>query len=64
MKVKSITAKEIFRRLPEVKTKLWGGSFWTRGYYANTVGQHGNKDVIRKYNENQCKERILSCFMH
>jgi len=48
MKVKSITAKEIFRRLPEVKTKLWGGSFWTRGYYANTLGQHGNKDVIRK----------------
>ncbi|PIV93861.1 MAG: IS200/IS605 family transposase, partial [Flavobacteriaceae bacterium CG17_big_fil_post_rev_8_21_14_2_50_33_15] len=26
MKVKSITAKEIFRRFPEVKTKLWGGN--------------------------------------
>ena len=28
-KVKSITAKEIFRRFPEVKLKLWGGNFWT-----------------------------------
>jgi hypothetical protein len=26
------------------------------GYYANTVGQYGNKDVIRKYIENQGKE--------
>ena len=51
MKVKSITAKEIFRRFPEVKLKLWGGKFWTSGYYANTVGQYGNKDVIKKYIE-------------
>lgn len=29
---------------------------WTSGYYANTVGQYGNKDVIRKYIENQGKE--------
>jgi REP element-mobilizing transposase RayT len=56
MKVKSITAKEIFRRFPEVKLKLWGGNFWTSGYYANTVGQYGNKDVIKKYIENQGKE--------
>lgn len=32
---------------------LWGGNFWTSGFYANTVGQYGNKDVIRKYVENQ-----------
>ena len=57
MKVKSITAKEIFRRLPEVKTKLWGGNFWTSGYYTNTVGQYGNKDVIKKYIENKGKEK-------
>lgn len=57
MKVKSITAKEIFRRFPEVKTKLWGGNFWTSGYYANTVGQYGNKEVIKKYIENQGKEK-------
>lgn len=27
--VKSITAKKIFRICPEVKSKLWGGNFWS-----------------------------------
>jgi REP element-mobilizing transposase RayT len=47
--VKSITAREVFRRVPEVKKKLWGGEFWTKGYFINTVGKHGNEEVIRKY---------------
>lgn len=47
--VKSITAREVFRRVPEVKKKLWGGEFWTKGYYINTVGKHGNEEVIRNY---------------
>jgi REP element-mobilizing transposase RayT len=56
MKVKSITAKELFKRFPEIKKQLWGGSFWTSGYYGNTVGQYGNKDVIIKYIQNQGRE--------
>jgi putative transposase len=56
MKLKSITAKQLFQRHPEVKVKLWGGNFWTSGYYANTVGMYGDKEVIRKYIENQGKE--------
>ncbi|MCK9618290.1 MAG: IS200/IS605 family transposase [Lentimicrobiaceae bacterium] len=51
--IKSITSREIFHRFPEVKKALWGGSFWTSGYYANTVGQYGNTEVIKKYVENQ-----------
>ena len=47
--VKSITAREIFERVPEVKNKLWGGELWTDGYYVSTVGQRGNEDTIRKY---------------
>ena len=46
---KSITAKEIFRRHPEVKQYLWGGHFWTSGYYMNTVGASGNEKVIKEY---------------
>ena len=30
--VKSITAREVFKKHPEVKEKLWGGEFWTDGY--------------------------------
>jgi putative transposase len=39
---KSITAREIFRRKPAVKRVLWGGEFWTDGYYVATVGERAN----------------------
>jgi REP element-mobilizing transposase RayT len=39
--IKSITAKKIVEAYPEVKKDLWGGEFWTRGYYVGTVGEHG-----------------------
>ena len=54
--IKSITAKHLFEKHPEIKAILWGGSFWTSGYYANTVGQYANEDVIRAYVQNQGKE--------
>ena len=54
--VKSITAREIFRACPEVKKQLWGGEFWTDGYFISTVGKHGNEDVIKKYIQNQGAE--------
>ena len=54
--LKSITAKEIFRRCPQVKKKLWGGEFWTDGYFASTVGKHGDEATIGKYVKNQGQE--------
>tara|TARA_B100001113_G_C20710470_1_gene449151 strand:- start:33 stop:434 length:402 start_codon:yes stop_codon:yes gene_type:complete len=51
--IKSITAREIFRDCPEVKTQLWGGEFWTDGYFGSTVGKHGNEEIISKYVKNQ-----------
>lgn len=53
--VKSLTAKEIFKRHPEVRKLLWGGKFWTSGYYVNTVGQYANEAVIQKYVQDQGK---------
>ena len=35
---------------------MWGGSLWTSGYYANTVGLYASKDVIRNYIKNQGKQ--------
>lgn len=35
--IKSLTAREVFLKNPEVKKKLWGGEFWTDGYFVNTV---------------------------
>lgn len=54
--IKSLTAREIFRIHPEVRKLLWGGSFWTSGYYVNTVGQYANEEVIRKYVQGQGKK--------
>jgi REP element-mobilizing transposase RayT len=54
--IKSITAREIFKRCPQVKKKLWGGEFWTDGYFASTVGNHGDENMIAKYVKNQGKE--------
>ena len=54
-KVKSITAREIFSKVPSVKKQLWGGEFWTDGYFVSTVGEHANEDVIRQYIKNQGK---------
>ena len=51
--IKSLTAREIFKRCPQVKKKLWGGEFWTDGYFASTVGKHGNEDTIGKYVKRQ-----------
>ena len=51
--IKSITAKKIFEMCPEVKKKLWGGEFWSKGFFVNTVGQHGNEKTITNYERNQ-----------
>ena len=58
--VKSITAKELFRRRPEVKEKLWGGEFWTDGYFINSVSKHGSEGAVMKYVKNQGKQRDYS----
>lgn len=55
-KFKSITARELFRRFPILKKDLWGGEFWSGGYYAATVGEGGNWDIVKKYVKNQGKE--------
>ena len=55
--VKSITAREVLVQVPEVKKKLWGGEFWTDGYYVNTVGQKGSEETIRKYVQEQGIEK-------
>ncbi len=55
--VKSITAKEIFKNNPEVKKQLWGGKFWSSGYFINTISKHGNEEVIAKYVKKQGLEQ-------
>lgn len=54
--IKSITARNIFKVCPEVKKELWGGELWTDGYFASSVGKHGDENMIANYVKNQGEE--------
>lgn len=51
--IKSITAREMFKRAPEVKSQLWGGEFWSKGFFVSTVGRSGDEKNIANYVRNQ-----------
>ncbi len=54
--IKSLTAREIFKKCPDVKKQLWGGEFWSDGYFVSSVGKHGDESMIQKYVKNQGKK--------
>jgi len=54
--IKSITAREIFKRVPNVKKALCGGAFCTEGYYISTVGKKGIETTIQNYVKNQSQQ--------
>ena len=49
--IKSISGSRIFREIPKIREKLWGGHLWEQGYFFRTVGEQVTDDVIRKYIE-------------
>ena len=55
--IKSIIAREIFKKHPEVKDQLWGGEFWSKGYWVNTVGRNHSENAVREYVRSQGKEK-------
>ncbi len=57
--IRSLTAREIFARVPEVKKKLWGGEFWSKGYFMSTVCRHGSEAMIREYVQSQGQDYQL-----
>jgi len=52
---KSITAKQLFFRFPELKKELWGGEFWSDGFYMATISERGNWAAVERYVANQGK---------
>ena len=51
--IKSITSKKMFEKYPNLKEKLWGSEFWSKGYFMSTVGKHGDEQKLRNYVQNQ-----------
>ncbi len=50
---KSLTAREVFLALPQLRKRLWGGEFWSDGYYVETVAQRGTWEALVRYVERQ-----------
>ncbi len=46
--IKCLIVREIFRRCPDVKKKLWGGEFWSDGCLASTVEKHGDESIDKQ----------------
>ncbi len=54
-------AREVFSKDSQVKNLLWGGEFWGKGYFMNTVGQHGSESLIAEYVRMQGDESGYEC---
>lgn len=47
--MKSISAKELYKRYPEMRTNMWSGAIWGEGYFVRSVGDVVTSEVIKKY---------------
>ncbi|KAB0538319.1 hypothetical protein F7P81_11445 [Pseudochrobactrum saccharolyticum] len=47
-----------------ITRKLWGGKFCTDGYFAGTVGRHGNEETIGEYVKRQGRAQALYKKLH
>ena len=51
--LKSISAKEMFKKFPELRKLMWGGEYWSDGGYIGTVGEDTTAEVVKRYIQNQ-----------
>ncbi len=47
--LKSISAKEVFKKYPRMRKIMWSGKMWNEGYYVRSVGDKVTSEVIKKY---------------
>ena len=62
--LKSVSAREVFKKFPKLRKQLWAGEFWSEGYFVRSVGDKVTTDIIREYIEYQThKENSLQLHM-
>ena len=54
--LKSVSAREVFKRFPKLRKQLWAGEFWSDGYFVRSVGDKVTAEIIRRYIEYQTHE--------
>jgi len=50
-KMKSMSARYMFKRFPDLKRTMWTAELWSPSYFVRTVGDRVTADVIRRYIE-------------
>ena len=55
--IKGIVSRRVFEEHPEIKKQLWGGEFWSDGYFISTVSKYGNEEIITNYVRSQGTEK-------
>jgi putative transposase len=58
--MKSISAREVFKKFPKLRKQLWAGELWNDGYFVRSVGDRVIAEIIRKYIEYQTHEENSS----
>ena len=61
--MKSISAREGFKKFSKLREELWAGELWSDGYFVRSVGDKVTADVIRKYIEYQTHDDSLQLRM-
>jgi putative transposase len=54
--MKSISAREVFKKFPDLREHLWAGELWNDGYFIRRVVDKVTTDIIRRYFEYQAHE--------
>ncbi len=58
--MKSISAREVFKKYPKLRKQLWAHELWNDGYFVRSVGDKVTADIIRKYIEYQTHQEETS----
>jgi len=59
-RLKSISAREIYKKFPEMRKTMWSGKIWNDGYFVRSVGDEVTVEIIRRYIEYQKEENQAS----
>ena len=54
--LKSISARELFKKYPKMKKMMWSGRIWNEGYFVRSIGDKVTAEVIKKYIRYQKQE--------
>lgn len=58
--LKGVSARRLFEKHPELKSKLWDGHLWDRSYFSATVSEN-TEEQVRDYIRSQKEKQVMGC---